>query len=311
MARGTKKSKRIVLSLLGAFLALLLIAEIGTYFGLPNWRELIDGPANLGHSSLPEGHLDVHFIDVGNADCILVRQDDAAMLIDAGERGDAEEIVSYLRKEKVEKLQLVIATHPHADHIGSMADVIETFEIDNFLMTFMPEEETPTTKVYLDMLEALDAKDVPVTEVLPGDSFALGEAKVEILAPIDEDDDPNAMSVVSRVSFGETAFLFMGDAEKAVEKDILASGRSVKADVLKVGHHGSNTGSTEAFLEAVSPEYAVLTCGAGNSYGHPHEEVLLRLSQHKVSVYRSDVNGTVRFISDGRIVVPSVEKRVG
>ncbi len=309
MARKmTKKQKKLYLVLTCIVAVFCLLAELGEYIGLPGWEALFTGARLAPPASTAKGILEVHCIDVGNADCILLRQGDSTMLIDAGERGDADEILSYLRTYSVERLDLVIATHPHADHIGSMADIIQEIEVGQFIMSFLPEEETPTTAIYLDMLEALDQKRVSVSEAVSGDTYDFGTAKVQILAPLHESADPNAMSVVTYVVFGDNRFLFTGDAEGDVEEDILLSGREIKADVLKVGHHGSRTGTHPLFLQKVSPAYAVIPCGKDNSYGHPHKEVLESLEKAGVAVYRTDVHGHIVFTSDGKHVTVKAQK---
>ena len=232
------------------------------------------------------------------------------MLIDAGERGDADTILDYLDTYGVERLDLVIATHPHADHIGSMADIIREIEVGEFLMAYMPEDSTPTTATYLDMLEVLVERDVTVTEVLPRQTYPLGTAMLEVLAPMTEDDDPNAMSIVTRLSFGDNRFLFMGDAERDVEEQMLDAGYVLSADVLKTGHHGSKTATHDAFLRRVAPDYAVLTCGQGNSYGHPHREVVDRLNAANIAAYRSDVHGHIVFTADGETITVATQKEV-
>ena len=285
-----------------------VLVEYGDVLGLPQWQDVLSVLGLSDNAPPAEGTLEVHVIDVGNADALLIRQEDKAMLIDAGERGDADVVLNYLSARGVERLDLVIATHPHADHIGGMADVIREVEIGEFLIAYMPEEDTPTTAVYLDMLEALVDRDVTVTEAVAGDTYALGTAELTVLAPLTEDDDPNAMSIVTRLAFGDNRFLFMGDAEREVEHQILQSGRPVSADVLKVGHHGSNTGTHDECLARVSPNFAVFTCGEGNSYGHPHREVVTKLNKASVTAYRSDLHGHIVFVSDGETVTVKTQK---
>ncbi len=309
MAARKRKSKRSLI--VSAIVVVLILAiELGAHFGVLNWESLFGNFGLHNDNAFLSGTLEVYYLDVGNADCILLRQDEHAMMIDAGERGDYDAILSALRRHNVQRLDLVIATHPHADHIGSMEKIIQEVEIDRFLMSFMPEDETPTTSVYVNMLKALEQKDVSVTEVLPGDTYEFGGAQVHILAPINESDDPNAMSVVCRVDYGKHRFLFVGDAEEGVEKDMLSARADLKADVLKVGHHGSRTGTSTAFLQAVSPSYAVITCGAENAYGHPHKQVLDRLQKAQVKTLRSDIDGDITFVSDGVTLVDVTERGV-
>ena len=298
--------KRLYLIGMAVILVFALVIEIGSRIpgsGIPDWDTLFADSGFQGASTTPGGQLEVHFIDVGNADCILVRQGAASMLIDAGEKGDADTILEYLQRQGVERLNIVIATHPHADHIGSMARVIRALPIDTFLMAYMPQSATPTSAVYLSMLQALDEKQVSVRQAQPGDTLSLGEAQVQILAPLEQSNDPNNMSVVSRVVYGERRFLFMGDAETPVEQQLLERGTELSADVLKAGHHGSRTATSEAFLKRVAPTYAVLTCGKGNSYGHPHKETLQLLEKYNVTTLRSDVEGDIVFVTDGHTAV--------
>lgn len=305
--------KRLYLILLVIVAIFSLIIEIGSRIpgsGIPGWDTLFADSGFQGASATPGGQLETHFIDVGNADCILVRQGAASMLIDAGEKGDADTILEYLRQQGVERLNWVIATHPHADHIGSMARVIREFPVDNFLLAYMPPSATPTSAVYLSMLQALDEKQVPIRQAQPGDMLSLGEAQVQILAPLEQTNDANNMSVVTRVVFGQRRFLFMGDAETPVEQLLLERKTELSADVLKAGHHGSRTATSAAFLKRVEPAYAVLTCGKGNSYGHPHRETLQRLSQSKVPIYRSDIHGHIVFTTDGKELTVKTQKEV-
>lgn len=308
----SKKTRgKIIAAVSAAVLIFCLVIELGQFvpsLGIPSWDELF-AKADLSSTSVtPEGELQVYFIDVGNADSILIRQGEVNALIDAGERGDGDDVLAYLNQQGVKKLDLVIATHPHADHIGGMADIINGIAIDQFVMSFMPEDETPTTATYLTMLEALDNKSVPVEEAKPGQVYTLGTAQLTVLAPLSESDEANNVSVVTRLTFGERSFLFMGDAETDVEKELLVSGRTLSADVIKVGHHGSNTSSSQAFLAKVDPDYAIVPCGKSNSYGHPHSEVLTRLNKMGVTVYRADVHGHIAIATDGKDLTISAQK---
>ena len=251
---------------------------------------------------LPEGEMVVTMIDVGNADSFLIQCGAQSMLIDAGERGDSDTVLDALEENGVKTLDYVIATHADSDHIGGMQEVIENIEVKNYIMAFMPQGHTPTTKTYINLLGAVDTLDIPLIEAQVGSHFTLGEARVDILGPADDFEDKNNQSVVCKVTFGEKKFLFMGDAETQAEEALLATGADLRADVLKAGHHGSSTSSTQALLDRVKPQIVLVPCGADNAYGHPHREFLKRMQNLQVEMYRADVNGTVQLRCDGKTI---------
>lgn len=244
-----------------------------------------------------KGNLKVHFIDVGQADSILIQAPTGEnMLIDAGNNTDSDLIVNYLKTQGVNKLDYVIGTHPHEDHIGGLDVAINTFEIGKVIM---PKAST-TTKTFEDVLNAIKSKNLKITTPVSGDTFDLGQAKCTILAPNSNTyEELNNYSVVLKLEYGNTAFLFTGDAEDISENEMINKGYNLSADVLKVGHHGSNTSTTESFLKAVSPKYAVISVGKDNKYGHPDNEVLERLANANIQVYRTDEVGTILVTSDG------------
>ena len=244
--------------------------------------------------------LQVIFLDVGQADSILLKTGDHAMLIDAGNTGQDKLMLDYLAEYGVTKLDYLVATHPHADHIGSMTAVVKA--MDSIGEVVMPDKPH-TTATYKNLIKAIDERNIPINIAEVGQVFNMGEANIQVLAPKDvKTDDLNEVSVVLRVTFGETVFLFTGDADKNSENAQLTSGLSLKADVLKVGHHGSKTGSTQKYLDTVAPVYAVISCGTGNSYGHPHKEVMDRLNAKGIAIYRTDEKGTIIFVSDGKTI---------
>ncbi|MCI8554713.1 MAG: MBL fold metallo-hydrolase [Clostridiales bacterium] len=293
--------------LAAAACALITISEKMERPFLPTWDEIF-GMAGLTEQGPLDSQLRVDILDVGNADAILVRNGEASLLIDAGENNDGGQVVDELRSRGVTRLDYAIATHPDADHIGGMDVVVNQLEIGTFIMAFMPEGATPTTRTYLDLLQALADRNLTVTEAIPGQSYPLGEAMMEILGPPAPSGDTNNNSVVCRVSFGSRRFLFMGDAEREEEDALMAAGTDLRADFIKLGHHGSRSSSQKRFLERVNPSYAAMTCGAGNSYGHPHAETLKTLNEMKITYTRSDLNGTVKLLCDGSVITVTTEK---
>ncbi|MCL2287629.1 MAG: MBL fold metallo-hydrolase [Candidatus Bathyarchaeota archaeon] len=261
-------------------------------------------------SVLPDGAvLQVIFLDVGQADCILLKTGNHAMLIDAGDMGQDTLILNYLAEYGITTLDYLVATHPHADHIGSMTSVVKA--MDNVGMVLMPDK-THTTKTFENLVKAIEEKDIPVSMPKPGDVFALGDANMQVLAPNSAVyNNLNDYSIVLRVEFGNTVFLFTGDADTKSENEQLTNGLSLKADVLKVGHHGSRTSSTQKYLDAVAPSYAVIPCGVDNSYGHPHKEAMSRLTATGAVIYRTDENGTIIFVTDGETISVTVTSGTG
>lgn len=234
----------------------------------------------------------IDFIDVGQADSILIRNQDEVMLIDAGTNEAGETVVNYLEKLGITKINYLIGTHPHEDHIGGLDDVINNFDIEQI---YMPKIET-TTKTFEDVLEAIENKNLTVIAPNKGDKIELGQAVGKFMTePILDKDNLNLSSLVLRLEFGNTSYLFMGDAEEENEKTI----NWPKTDVLKVGHHGSNTSSGESFLEQVHPQYAIIMVGKDNSYGLPKQEIIDKLNNIGSEIYRTDEDGTIQIISDG------------
>ncbi|MFR5864071.1 MAG: ComEC/Rec2 family competence protein [Acutalibacteraceae bacterium] len=228
------------------------------------------------------------------------------MLVDSGVNTDKNAVPDFLREKGVEEIEYAVFTHPHADHIGAAAEVVRGFRVKN---VYMPDV-AHTSKTYLDLLDALEADEsVSVRRAVAGESFSIGEVTFDILSPIeDKYSDLNLYSAVLRVTYREKRFLLMGDAEQPNETALLASGESLRADLLKVGHHGSSTSSSADFLRAVRPDCALISCGEGNSYGHPEQVVLDRLEAIGAAVYRTDRDGTIRAVCDGKTIEITTER---
>ena len=242
--------------------------------------------------------LTVHFIDVGQADCALLECGGEYMLIDGGNKEDGSLVISYLQQQGVEELAVVVCTHAHEDHVGGLPSVLAVYPT---AAVYAPTK-TYSSNVFDDFMYYVDQQGLEVTIPAPGDEFTLGSAEITVLGPTQSYADTNNTSIVLMVEFGETRFLFTGDMETSAETDMLDYwGNQVDwdADVLKVGHHGSDTSTSYRFLNEVMPEYAVISVGQGNSYGHPCEEPLSRLNQAGCVLFRTDELGTVTAVSDG------------
>ena len=226
------------------------------------------------------------------------------MLVDAGERGDGEEIVEYLKSKKISKIDYLIATHPHSDHIGGMSDVVDSFEIGKIFAPKVPNKQVPTSKTYKEFLTSVQNKGLKISSAKAGTTLFEGvDYKAECFAPnSSEYDELNDYSVVVKLTYGVHSFLLTGDAEALSEGEMIKAGYDLESDVLKVGHHGSSTSSSKAFLAAVSPRYAVISCGTDNTYGHPHKETLdsfKRLGGLE-KTFRTDIDKTIIFKADGK-----------
>jgi len=244
-----------------------------------------------------EDGLFVHFIDVGQADCALIEYGDFHMLIDGGNREDGRMVVSYLLEQGIETLDIVVATHPHEDHIGGLPAVLAVFPVTRAV--YAPTD-TYNSSFFDDLMNYVDQQRLQITKPVPGDTVVIDEdLSFTLLGPVKSYEEVNDTSIVLRLDHGENSFLFTGDMELTAENDMLDNGADVDVDVLKVGHHGSYTSTGYRFLYEAMPQYAVISVGAGNDYGHPHKEPLARLRDAGCTIFRTDHLGTVVAASDG------------
>lgn len=287
-----------ILILIVALLLMLFITSCDEDLGMESTK--------VGNQHVDkEESLEVHFIDVGQGDSVFIRQGDSNMLIDAGENSYGKVVVEYLKQEGVSKLDYVIGTHPHSDHIGGLDDVIEAFDIGKVIMP----KVIHTTKTFEDVITAIEEKNLKITAPIVGDKHPLGNAEYTILGPSsDTYSNLNNYSVILKLDYGKTSFMFTGDAEKMAEEEVVNLNKDIRVDVLKVGHHGSTTSTIDEFLKQVNPSYAVIQVGEGNSYGLPDKETLDKLKDKNIQVYRNDIHGIIKIISDGNNLTFEVEK---
>ena len=261
--------------------------------------EVSDEKESIPPSELPQSStFEVHYLDVGQGDCSLVLCDGHAMLIDGGEASESSKVYAYLKAHGINHLDYMLATHAHSDHIGGLSGALNYATVDT---AFCPVTEYDS-KTFSSMVKYLSNQGLGITVPSAGDRFMLGSATVQVLGPQKNYEDPNDTSIVLKVTYGETSFLFTGDAERTAESDIIAAGYDLRSTVLKVGHHGSDTSTSYPFLREIMPEYAVIQVGKDNSYGHPTEDTLSRLRDADVKVYRNDLQGDIVCSSDGKAV---------
>ncbi|WP_420492547.1 ComEC/Rec2 family competence protein [Candidatus Clostridium radicumherbarum] len=286
------------MSLLKKFLKPIIIYVFIPFLFISLTIYLISYSAVSKVNPIYKDKLIVHYIDVGQADSILVQVNGKNLLIDAGSIDSKDKLVSYLKKQGVHKLDYVIATHPHEDHIGGMSTVIKKFTIGEF---FAPKKLS-NTNVFENMITAL--KDTKIKTAKAGVKINLGANTIcEMLAPNNSEyDDINNYSAVIKLTYINNKFLFMGDAQKLSEDEIINSNADISSDVIKIGHHGSSTSSSKEFLDKVKPKIAVISCGRGNQFGHPNKGTISELKNRRSTIYRTDIVGTVILISDGNTI---------
>jgi len=284
-----KKKKKYELSKF--IYGLLLFLLIGFINNLFNSNNVSDSNTSTSNSVSDNSKTQVYFFDVGQADSALVVNGDDTMLIDAGNNEDGQLLVNYIKSLGITQIDYIVGTHPHEDHIGGIDDIINSFDIGTI---YMPNVQT-NTKTFEDVLDAIANKDLTVTAPTIGTTFNVGENVCTVLSIDDNEEDLNSCSIVIRMEFGNTSFLFTGDIESSKENQQ----EWEKVDVLKVAHHGSKTSSSKKFLNSVLPSISIISVGQDNDYNHPSQSALNRLNSIETTVYRTDLDGTIIVTSDG------------
>lgn len=284
MKLNMKKNKTLI--------SFLSFAAIILYTLLSNDEITIEKQENKKTDSNNTDVVKVEYIDVGQADAILIENDKKYMLIDAGNNEDGDLLVNYFKDKNITDFEYVVATHPHEDHIGGMDNIIKNFNIKNY---YMPDCYT-TTKTFEELLDALEEKNLYFETPDIDSEFVLGDALFKVLYTGTDKRDLNNTSIVLRMTYKDVSFMFTGDATNVTEKKILA--KDLQSDVLKVGHHGSQYSTSDEFLDKVNPKYAIISVGTGNVYDHPKDITLNKLKG--IEVHRTDKEGTIRVISDGK-----------
>lgn len=279
------KKKKIISSIIG-----IIIVLIGGYFGID---------LTQSSKSPNDENLMISYMDVGQGDAAYIKVNGNDILIDAGPRSNSKELLEQLKAKNIDDFELVIATHPHEDHIGGMVDVFKEYNVKNF---YSPKV-THTTKTYENLVKAVKDEGLKINELKGGMVIDLGDgADFEVFTPQNSNyEELNDYSPIMKLNFGETSYLFTGDAEKLAENEALTKYKdSLDSDVIKFGHHGSSSSSSPAFIEAVSPEYGIISCEKGNKYGHPHRETLDIIKKYNIKTFRTDTDGEIILTSDGK-----------
>lgn len=252
--------------------------------------------------TLESGNIAVYFVDVGQGNCTVIQKGNSGVLIDSGEREYAAEVVDFLESKGISELSYVIASHPHSDHIGSMANVLRETGAGEIFMPYIADKYAPTSKTYLNLLKTLNEKEIKTRFLKKNISVNFDGVKIDILVPVEQDNDFNNMSLIVKVTYGDVSFIVPADAENRELQGVFDKNPKFdfSSDFMLMAHHGSNTSLCYDFLYEASPKIAVISCGKDNSYGHPHEEIIDYLENENIKYYRTDESGTVSVITDGK-----------
>ena len=251
--------------------------------------------------------LKVYYLDVGQGDAMYIKINDYDILIDAGPRSNVEHLMKQLEKKNIDDFEIVIATHPHEDHIGGMTEVFDRYKVKEF---YMPPV-VHTTETFRSMLNAIVKEGIKAKPIKEGTHFDLGDnATIDVYSPIESVyEDLNDYSTIMKLTYGDVKLIFAGDAESYAERAVVKKhSKELKGDVLKFAHHGSRTSSTDEFIKAVSPKYGIICCGENNNYGHPHKETKDIISKYDIDTFRTDKHGEIELISDGKNISIKTEK---
>lgn len=295
-----KKNKSITSLILFIGLLVYLFTSSSFRTSISNVKANIDNISNKRDETKKvvsnSDTLKVYITDVGQADSILIKDGNYNMLIDAGNNSDGEKLVKYYKELGITSFKYVFASHPHEDHIGGMDDIINNFDIENF---YMPDKLS-TTKTFEDMLDALERKNLKYIVPKVNDKLSLNNSNIDVIYVGSDVNNINDSSIVLKLNYFSNSFLFTGDLGSNKEKEILNSGANIKADVLKVGHHGSSYSTASSFLDRVNPSFAAISVGKDNIYKHPASSTLEKLNKRGIKVYRTDLDGTILFESNGK-----------
>lgn len=268
-------------------------------FGVTNWHKVNLFTGAVDGIKIADTDFAVYYLDVGQSDCSIVVCDDKVMVIDTGSYPQTEKIREALYTLDVEQIDYLVITHQHDDHMSGAEKLMNIYDVENIIMPMLSEDNAVNSETYSRLLRAISDNNVKPIASQSIEKFNLGNAEIKILAPNKQYKELNNMSVVMKITYGENSFLFQGDAETQVEKSLLYSDYDLTADVLKLGHHGSKTASSEEYLDAVKPDIAVISCGQGNSYGHPRVTVMEYLVERNIDYYVTAYNGDITIGSDG------------
>ncbi len=303
------KNKKFVIAITILF-AIFLILDLICLLGITSWNRIFTATGIVDGVKPQDSNFVIYYLDVGQSDCSIVICDDEVMMIDSGTVNQVYNIRTNLFTLELDTIDYLLITHQHDDHFGGAAEIISNYTVSKILMPKLSNINSVNSSTYSNLIEKIYENNVQPLSVASGDSFKLGSADIEILAPIKQDKDLNNMSAVIKITYGNTSFLFTGDNNETVEKQLLRNNLDVSANVLKIGHHGSKNSSSKNFLKAVDPKYAIISSGYDNNFGHPNDLVLERLHEHDIIPYITSLHGSITVTSDGNQILIYSENNI-
>lgn len=293
-----KERRNVFIALFLCFFAIVITCL--ELFGITNWHKVNMFSGAVDGIKIADTDFAVYYLDVGQSDCSIVVCDDKVMVIDTGSYPQTEKLREALYSLEVEQIDYLVITHQHDDHMSGAEKLMNIYDVKNIIMPMLSEDNAVNSETYSRLLRVISDNNVKPIASQSIEKFNLGNAEIQILAPNKQYKELNNMSVVMRITYGNNSFLFQGDAESQIEKELLNSDYNLTADVLKLGHHGSKTASSEKYLDAVNPQIAIISCGQGNSYGHPRVTVMEYLVERNIDYYITAYNGDITIGSDGK-----------
>lgn len=301
------KSKVIPI-ILGAFIFFCCLISILDVFGIFTWNKLFTLVGAVDGVKSVNSNFAVYYLDVGQSDCTIIKCDDEILLIDTGTVNQISTIRKSLYTLEIDKIDYMIVTHQHDDHMSGAEELIKYYDVNNIMMPKLSDINYVDSLTYKNLINAICEYEINPIGLVSGYSFNLGSALVEVLAPIKQDKDLNNMSAVIKITYGDTSFIFQGDSEQKVEKQLINLGYDLSADVIKIGHHGSKTSTYDDYLNEVNPDIAVISCAPDNNFGHPSYSVVDKLEDKDITTYSTSLHGNITISSDGKNITVFTEK---
>lgn len=295
----------IILTFLILFSCIVSILDV---FGVFTWNKLFTFVGAVDGVKPVNSNFAIYYLDVGQSDCTIIKCDDEVLIIDTGTANQVFTIRKSLYTLEIDEIDYMIITHQHDDHMSGAVELIKHYNVSNVMMPKLSDINSTNSPTYNNLINTISEYEVTPVGLTSGNSFNLGSALVEVLAPIKQDKELNNMSAVIKITYGDTSFLFQGDSEQKVEKQLINLGYDLSADVIKIGHHGSKTASHDAYLNEVKPYYAIISCAPDNTYGHPSYTVIDKLEKIGIKTYVTSLHGNITITSDGKNITLVAEK---